>query len=217
VAVRARALLAVMAAALLLAGCPDDDEDQSTTTSSTSAVVTTLPVTTTAAGVSTTAAPAVTTTAPAAATIVLRVDGLSLVDFGDPKDAALSALSAVLGPVDETGTGCELNGADTTTARWKELRVEFADGVVRSYNVRPPNGVAPVLGLKTEAGVGLGSTVAQLETAYGDRLKIPGLPPEFGGNDFSVSFPGTDRVILGSLSGTTDAGTVTGIFTQVCE
>ncbi len=148
---------------------------------------------------------------------MLRVDGLGLVDFGDPKDAALSALSAAVGTIDETGVGCELGGPGPTTARWKELRVEFADGVVRSYNVRPPNGVAPVLNLKTEAGIGLGSTLAELKTAYGSRLTIPGRGPEFDPLSFGISFPGTNRLLLGSLSDTTDSGIVTGIFTQVCE
>ena len=216
-AMRARSLLvtAVTVVALLGAGCDDDDDPPAITTSV--AVTTTAPAVTTTGGVTTTGPAAATTTVPAAADIVLRVDGLDLVDFGDPKDPALSALSAALGTVDETGVGCELGGPGTSTARWKELSVEFADGGVRSYTVRPPNGVAPVLNLKTEAGIGLGSTVAQLKTAYGARLTIPGLGPEFDPESFGISFPGTDRVILGSLSETSDAGVVTGIFTQVCE
>jgi hypothetical protein len=215
-AMRIRVVLVVTAVAVLGAGCSDDGDNPPATTTSV-AVTTTVPVSTTG-GPTTTAGPAATTTTvPTAAGIVLRVDGLGLVDFGDPKDTALSALSAALGTVDQTGAGCELGGPGTSTARWKELSVEFADGVVRSYNVRPPNGVAPVLNLKTEAGMGLGSTVAQLKTAYGSRLTIPGLSPEFGGENFAVSFPGTDRVLLGSLSDTSDTGVVTGIFTQVCE
>lgn len=215
-AVRTRTLLALAAAAMLVAGCTDDGDDPPATTTTSVAVTTTAPAVTTT-GATTTAPEVTSTTPPAAAAIVLRVDGLGLVDFGDPKDAALSALSAALGPIDESGVGCELGGPGSTTARWKELRVEFADGVVRSYNVRPPNGVAPVLNLETEAGVGLGSTVAQLETAYGARLSIPGLSAEFGPDNFAVAFPATDRVLLGTLSDTSDTGTVTAIFTQVCE
>lgn len=214
---RMRTLLAMTMAAVLVAGCADDD-DPAPTTSTSAAVTTTVPAVTTTGGVTTTAAPGATsTTAPAAAAIVLRVDGLGLVDFGDPKDTAISAISAALGTIDETGTGCELGGPGPTTARWKELRVEFADGVVRSYNVRPPAGVVPVLNLKTEAGIGLGSTVAQLKTAYGSRLSIPGLGPEFDPGSFGISFPDTDGVILGTITDTSDTGTVTAIFTQVCE
>ncbi len=196
--------------AFLVAGCTDDDDPATTTTSS--AVVTTVPVSTTGAGSTTSP-----TTVPAAVAIVLHADGLGVVDFGATKDATLTALGALLGPIDETGTGCELAGPDVTTARWDELRVQFVGTVFDSYNVRPPPGEAAVLGLKTDAGVGLGSTVAQLEAAYGLQLTIPGLPPEFGGNDFRVTFGGTGPELLGTLSDTSAAGVVTAIFTQVCE
>lgn len=221
-AVRVRLLLALATVSVLIAGCGDDGDVAST---STTVAVTTVPVTTsaavttTAAGVSTTTAPVTTTTTtPAGAALVLRVDGLGLVPFGASKDATLAALNGALGALDETGTGCELGGPGATTARWKELRVEFAGEVFRGYNVRPPNGVAAALDLQTEAGIGLGSTVAHLQAAYGSRLQVPGLPAEvFGGNDFSVSFPGTDRKLLGSLTNTSETGTVTGFFTSVCE
>jgi hypothetical protein len=83
--------------------------------------------------------------------------------------------------------------------------------------VRPPSGTTASLNLATRAGIGLGSTVAALRAAYGDRMKIPGLPPEFGGNDFAVSFPGAMRLLIGSLSAPTDDGRITGIFTQICD
>jgi hypothetical protein len=218
-AMRARILLALTAVALSVAGCSGGGDKNPATTTTSSVAVTTVPVATTTA--STTSAPGATTptptTAPAAVAVVLRPDGLGVVAFGATKDATLTALTAAFGPVDETGTGCELAGPDVTTARWDELRVQFVGQMFDSYNVRPANGAEPVLGLKTEAGVGVGSTVAQLQAAYGSRLTIPGLPPEFGGDDFAVSFPGTDRKILGSLSNTTPAGVARAVFTQVCE
>ena len=137
--------------------------------------------------------------------------------FGTSKADALAAIGAVLGTIDETGPGCELAGPTTNFVRWDELRLQFVDDQFDSYNVRPPLGVDPVLGLKTADGIGLGSTVADLQAAYGSRLTIPGLPPEFGGNNFAISFTGTDRSILGSLTDTTATGTITGFFTQVCE
>lgn len=212
---RTRVLLAVTVAALLLAGCEDDGDDGATTTT-TSGVATT--VTTVDGGTTaTTSGAGSTTTAPAAAALVLRNDGVGPVTFGATKANTVSTLDDVLGPIDESGPGCELAGPVVTSVRWKELRLQFVGDSFDSYNVRPPNNVAPVLGLKTEEGIGLGSTVAELEAAYGSRLEIPGLPPEFGGNDFAISFAGPDRSILGSLSDTTPTGTVTGIFTQVCE
>jgi hypothetical protein len=83
--------------------------------------------------------------------------------------------------------------------------------------VRPVAGSTASLGLATKAGIKLGSTVAALKTAYGDRLKIPGLPPEFGGEDFAVSFPGSTNAVYGSLTATSNDGLVTSIFTSVCE
>lgn len=216
---RVRLLLALATASVLIAGCADDG-DVASTPSTTVAVTatTTVPVATSVAVTTTTAPATTTTTTPAGAALVLRVDGLGLVPFGASKDATLVALNGALGPLDETGTGCELGGPGATTARWKELRVEFAGEVFRGYNVRPANGVAAALDLQTEAGIGLGSTVAHLQAAYASRLQVPGLPAEvFGGNDFSVSFPGTDRKLLGSLTNTSETGTVTGFFTSVCE
>ena len=100
-AMRARVLVAMAMAmvALLVAGCTGGDDDEPATTT-TSAVVTTVPVVTTGGGSTTTP-----TTAPSVVAVVLRADGLGVVDFGDTKDATLAALSAAFGPVDETGTG----------------------------------------------------------------------------------------------------------------
>jgi hypothetical protein len=216
-----RILTAVTVAALLVAGCNDDNGGSGGATTTSGAVTTlttvtggsTLPDDTTP----TTAGGGPSTSTPSAAGLVLKPDGLGLVSFGMTKIATLSALRDVLGPIDESGAGCEPAGPTANFIRWDELRLQFVGDQFDSYNVRPPNGVAPVLGLKTEEGIGLASTVAELEAAYGSRLAIPGLPPEFGGNDFAVSFPDTERKVLGSLSDTSAGGTVTGIFTQVCE
>jgi len=210
---RKRVLLAVTMVAMLVAGCSGGDDGEPSTTGAPAATTTTTVPTVTTAAVPTTAA----TTVPVPGAVVLRPDGLGVVGFGATKDATVTALSAAFGAVDETGVGCELAGADVTTSRWDELRVQFVSGVFESYTVRPPNGEPAVLGLKTEAGIGVGSTVAQLKAAYGAQVKIPGLPPEFGGDDFAVSFPGTDRFVFGSLSATADTGMVRAIFTQVCE
>ncbi|MEA2716515.1 MAG: hypothetical protein QOI99_832 [Actinomycetota bacterium] len=218
-AVRTRIVLGLCAAVLLVAGCSGDGGSGATTTTgpggaSTVPGATTVPEATTSASTSTSTAP--TTTA-----LVLRPDGLGLgatvIRFGTSKADTLAALEPGLGTSDETGPGCELAGPTANVVRWKELRLQFVGDAFDSYNVRPPAGGPPVLGLTTEAGIGLGSTVAQVQAAYGSRLAIPGLPPEFGGKDFAVSFPGTDRKLLGSLSDTGPTGTVTAVFTQTCE
>lgn len=213
-AMRVRTLLAVTAlTAVVLTGasCTDDDDDPPATTTS-SGAVTTVPVSTTGGAATTTP-----TTSPTAAAVVLRADGLGIVAIGATQDSTIAALDAAFGPVDESGTGCEFAGPDVSTARWDELRVQFVGGVFESYNVRPPPGQPAVLDLETDAGIGIGSSVAQLEDAYGLQLTIPGLPPEFGGDNFKIVFGGLGPELYGSLSNTTSAGTVTAIFTQVCE
>lgn len=191
----------VLVAALALAGCEDDDTPAVTTTTSTTVDASTT---------STTEAPAV--------AVVLEAEGLRVADFGDPKTAVVAALTAALGAPDGTGTGCELAGTDVTTTSWKELTVQFADGVFDSYGVRVAPSESAELGLRTEDGIGIGSTVAQLQAAYGARLAIPGFPEEFGEpNSFAISFPGTDRSLRGALSGTAATDRVETFLTQFCE
>jgi hypothetical protein len=208
------------AAALLFAGCGGSTTRtaHSTTTvqptSTTAAATTTLPATTTAQpSVTRAATPATTALSP----LVLDADGLGSVAFGTPKDVATTVLITALGAPERTGKGCELAGPDVTTAGWRDLTVQFVNGKLTSYTVRPVAGSTASLGLATKAGIKLGSTVAALKTAYGDRLKIPGLPREFGGEDFAVSFPGSTNAVYGSLTATSNDGLVTSIFTSVCE
>lgn len=196
------ALLVVLA----VAGCEDGDgEGGGTTTTATSS--------TTIADDSTTTS----TTSPAPA-IVLEPEGLGAVDFDDLEPSVVDVLTDAFGAPTATGGGCELAGTTVTTTTWKELTVQFADGTFDSYSVRPRSGEAPALGLKTADGIGLGSTKAELQSTYGSRLTIPGLPPEFGEPDsFAISFPGSDRSIRGVLSGPASSATVESFFTQLCE
>ena len=113
--------------ALLVAGCSGGDDDEPATTT-TSAVVTTVPVTTTGA---VRRRPPDAPHLPRSRRSSSGPTASGVVDFGATKDATLAALSAAFGPVDETGTGCELAGPDVTTARWDELRVQFVGGGVR--------------------------------------------------------------------------------------
>ncbi len=150
--------------------------------------------------------------------VVLEPEGLGVVSFGASMDDTLAALRVSFGAPDETVAGCPLAGPDATARRWEELSVQFVDGRFDAYTVRPPEGTAPSLRLETADHVRIGSTVAELKATYGSRVEIPGLPAEqFGGNDFSIAFPGTERRLLGSLTAPGDDGQVTAFFTQVCE
>ena len=116
------------------------------------------------------------------------------------------------------GGGCELAGDRVTTTTWKELTVQFADGKFDAYSVRPKVGEPVALALRTPEGIEIGSTLEEVLDTYGDRVTIPGLPPEFQDPDsFAISFPGQERRILGGLTGGAVHSTVTTFFTQLCD
>lgn len=211
-----RVVCVVLLATLLGAGCGDDDESAGDAVSTTTTTTTTTAADATTIS-TTTAASSTTTTAPAPK-IVLEPEGLGAVKFDDLEPTVVDVLTEAFGAPSGTGGGCELAGTTVTTTRWKELTVQFADGKFDSYSVRPRAGEPAALNLKTADGVGLGSTKAQLQAAYGNRLTIPGLPAEFQEPDsFSIAFPGSERTIRGVLSGAANTAVVESLFTQVCE
>ena len=197
---------------VLLVACNSGGSGGSAATTAGAPAATTSTTATTTSTTSTT-----TTTAPAR--LVLEADGLGVVAVGATKDATVAAISAVAGPPDSTGKGCELGGPGPTTVTWKELTVQFSTaGRFASYAVHPAAGTTGVLNLRTRLGIGSNATVAALKATYGANVKIPGLPPDvFGGKDFAISFGGTNQQLLGSVSATTDDGRITGFFTTVCE
>lgn len=193
-----RVTCVLLLTALLGAGCADDDDSGGDTTT-------------------TTTAPASSTTT-AAPRIVLEPQGLGAVAFGADEAAVVAALTDVFGPPTGTGGGCELAGTTVTTTGWKELTVQFADGEFDAYTIRPRSGEQPALNLKTKEGIGVGSTKAELQAAYGNRLTIPGLPAEFQEpNGFTIASLDSDRTLRGVLSGGADTDTVESLFTQLCD
>lgn len=158
------------------------------------------------------------TPSPEPSEIVLGATGLGPIEFGASRAEVLSDLESRFGAPDESGPGCELRGPDYTFVRFKDLFVSFEGDVFVDYNTGVSQDGDPVLDLKTERGIGVGSTVADLKEAYGDRLSIPGLPAEvFGDENFAIAFPGAAEVLLGGLTSTDNDGTVTGFFTSTCD
>jgi hypothetical protein len=125
------------------------------------------------------------------APIVLSADGLGIVDFGDGIDEALAVLSGVLGPPTETIDDPEAMlapsrgqygfGPDATAilAIWDDLGllVAFSDYPFYrqdgSTHLSGWTAVAPATGssdLRTDEGIGVGSTFAEVQTAYGGRF-----------------------------------------------
>lgn len=171
------------------------------TTSPSLAATTTVPVTTTAPASST-------TTAPHGGGVVLRPDGLGVVDFGDEAGAVLARLTGLLGPPgdDRPLASCPSGAADRLV-QFSELGVLLAGppGSQRlvAWDIGPASGAFPEL--TTAEGVGVGSTVAELRAAYGDRLEISGddaFGPSF---DVRAAPPGA---LSGTLTGTAPSDTV---------
>lgn len=145
-------------------------------------------------------APATTTAGPVSpshspgAPIELLPDGISSVRFGDPIETALSAFIGRFGAPDEERAahdpdlwGYLADGPDVDgrihLATWGPLTVVFLD---RSGTI-PPAGIPFAAwtmnasgdgepALTTPEGIGLGSTLADLEAAYPDTLIVPDEP-----------------------------------------
>jgi hypothetical protein len=154
------------------------------------------------------------------APIVLRSDGLGIVDLGDSIDEALTDLNGVLGPPTQTIEDSEAMlepsrgqygfGPDQTAivAIWDDIGLLAAfseypfyrqDGAMHLsgwISVAPSTASnAP----RTQEGIGVGSTFAEVHAAYGDRF-IWGSGEEECGPWAALRFPneeeGVDHITL---------------------
>jgi hypothetical protein len=165
---RARTLAAVVVLVAGLGACSGDDDDGGTTSTTAGPSSTT----------STTEASAdeTTTTAAVAAEIVLRGDGLGVVDLGATPDAAIAAVTAALGePTRDTGWEPSFSeygtcpGEQIRGVEWDHLVLVFTDGDTAygsgqhlfTWRI---TGAPPALG--TAVGLGYQATVADAEELY---------------------------------------------------
>lgn len=194
------ALAAAVALSLVGAGCAGDDDGLTRA----EPTPTTAPATTgTTASGPTTSAP-LATTAPAAGDVVLAPDGLGVAAFGDEAEAVLAGLAAVLGPPgDDRPLGSCPSGEADRLVQFAELGVLFDGGRFVAWDVGPASGALPPLA--TAEGVGVGSSIAQLRAAYGERLRLD--PEDPFGPVFEVATPPPGR-LAGTLTGTGPADTV---------
>lgn len=142
---------------LLAAGagaCSGDDDTPATTTTSTS---------TSTSSTSTTAKAAVTTTTAAQAAAVITEQGIGKLKVGMTVDQAKAT-----GQIGTVGPGCELGGPGELGA---ELHVGGATGAV-TFQDGALVGVMVRSGAKTAAGIGPGSTLAQLQEAYANGYEV---------------------------------------------
>ncbi len=225
----ATALAVAAALAGALGACGGDDETVDTTlppvvttaaTTSTTAPPTTTSTTTTSTTSTTTSttttSTTTTTTVPAAAALVLSGEGLGDALFGTAPDEVVSYVQAILGPptadsgwADPFSAFGVCPGTEVRGVTWGDLTLLFSDESdvaagrrhFFSYTYGPPfgAGIQPA-GMRTEEGIGVGSTLADVRAAY------PGVevfPPDIAGPYFVV-----DERLGGFLTGTEEADTV---------
>ena len=147
--------------------------------------------------------PSTSTTVLTLTAVVLAPDGLGPVSFGTQAARAVHAMTDALGRADDvTAIPAEANCDATRLFRWKDLDVLINEvsgrlggkpGIV-GWSV----GVAASspLGLRTEKGIGLGSTVAAVKAAYGPTLTITQ-----GGSGPSLMITTPSGIITGEFDG----------------
>jgi hypothetical protein len=196
-----RRTAAIVLSATLLTGaaCSKDKKSDATTT-------TTEPTTTSTA-------PTTTTAGLTKEQIVLSADGVGAVKFGENSAHTIARFMQALGdPQKNTplpaGTAC---GA-TRRLQWGNFQVLVNEVVSTSGAGRPGfagwflgSAGTPALDFKTDKGITIGSTVAQLKAAYPDAIVARGEQ----GPGYNVTL--ATGIILGQLSALTDAGKITNI------
>lgn len=154
------------------------------------------------------------------AELVLRANALGAATFGAEPDGVIAYVSAIIGPptvdsgwIDPLSVGA-CPGTEFRQVIWGDLVLQFSDqsSVTSgrrhffSYTYGPPLGAAIVpAGLKTDAGIGVGSTVAELTGTYPTVVINPG--DDFGGPNFLVN-----EGLAGFLTGVTPTDTVTSVL-----
>jgi hypothetical protein len=197
-----------------------------TSTSVPAATTTTTPVTTAAATstststTSTTSSTTTSTTLAPGAELVLRPNGIGDAAFGADPDGVVAYVSSIIGqPTTDTGWVDPLSvgacpGTELRQVVWADLVLQFSDSSsvtsgrrhFFSYVYGPAFGVsiAPA-GLKTDAGIGIGSTVAELTGTYPSAVINPG--DDFGGPNFFIN-----EGLAGFLTGVNPTDTVTSVL-----
>ena len=198
-----RAALVVVTAVLLAAGACSKDKKQAATTTS---------------APTTTSTEATTTTVPLTKdAIVLAADGLgAAVPFGTQAARTINMLIQALGPADKNTPlpAAQPCGA-TRRLQWANLQILVNEVVSTAGAGRPGFAgwylgapAATTLPFKTDKGITIGSTVAQLKSAYGTDVTIARGEQGPGYNIMTAK-----GIILGQLdppnpTGLTDAGKV---------
>lgn len=154
------------------------------------------------------------------AELVVRPNGLGDAAFGADPDGVIAYVSSIIGAftvdtgwVDPLSVGA-CPGTELRQVTWGDLTLQFSDesSVTTgrrhffSYLYGPTFGpqIAPA-GLKTEAGIGVGSTVAELTGTYPSAVVNPG--DDFGGPNFFIN-----DGLAGFLTGVNPTDTVSSLI-----
>ncbi|MCU1502063.1 MAG: hypothetical protein JWM12_1417 [Ilumatobacteraceae bacterium] len=191
----------------------------SPTTTAASSTTSTAAPTTTSAPPATTIAPNTTTTLPAGRALVLRDNGLGNAAFGADPDGVIDFVAGYLGPptvdsgwMDPLSLG-SCPGTEVRTVSWGDLDLYFGDEsqvvvgrrhfFAYSYGPAFAATINPA-GPATDAGIGIGSTVAQLKAAD------PGVVIHPAEATAPASFE-ISPALTGQLSGIDDSAAVTAV------
>ena len=193
----------------------------SSTTSTTIPVTTAAPTSTTSSTTSTSSSTTTSTTLPPGAELVLRINGLGDAAFGADPEGVIAYVSSIIGAatvdtgwVDPLSVGA-CPGTEFRQVFWADLVLQFSDDSIVtsgrrhffSYVYGPSfveGAIAPA-GLKTDAGIGVGSTVAELTGTYPTVVINPG--DDFGGPNFFLN-----DGFAGFLTGVNPTDTVTSVL-----
>jgi hypothetical protein len=203
---RARAVVVMPVTVLLLAAC--GGEGATSTTRPAAATASTEATTTTTAPAEPTPA------APAELAIVLRGDGLGVVDLGATPGAAIAAVTAALGaPTLDTGWESSFSaygtcpGEQIRGVEWDSLVLLFTDGDTaygsgEHFFTWRLTGAPPALG--TAKGLGYHATVADAQALYPDAVEV--IEPD-------EPFPGFLQIALdgGVITGYLDGDVITNL------
>lgn len=206
---KAPATTSTLAATTTLPATTTTTSTTTTTTIATTTTSTLAPTTTTSSTTTTTTSPATTTTLAPGAVLVLRANGLGSAAFGADPDGVIEFVSSIIGKPDvDTGWIDPLSlgscpGTVVRTVAFGDLDLQFGDQSVVltgrrhfvSYTYGPAFGaqIEPA-GLKTDAGIGVGDTVALLRGTYPDVVIHPA--DQLAPATFSVA-PGLTGVLSG--------------------
>lgn len=212
--------LALALSACGMSGSSGDELEPLPTTVTTTVTPTLSPLTTTSSSSSTSSSTSTSTSNPGVADLKLWAGGIGEVRFGVDPEGVIAYMKKRLGEPDEDSGYIDsyssfgsCPGTRVRGVRWGDLVLLFGDestvvdGRLHffSWSYGPKSGSVPTpAGLKTESGITLGSTVAELRQAH-PSVQI--FSDEIYGAGFEI-----ERTLSGTLSSTERSGTVTVLY-----